>query len=464
MARQLLSSRKATDPQGDALAVLEFQSPTAALIATPVPRSAKSVTFWVGIGVIAIGAAAFVIKTDKVVTGSGSLISSDPTLQIQPLEASIVHSILVHPGEHVTKGQLLAELDPTFSSADMSADQAQVDNYTAEIDRLKAELGGQPYMPAKPDANTALQLQTFNELQAQYQAGVANFDQQIFSLQATLQQSEGDSRQYAERLALANNVESMRSQLQQMQVGSRLDSLAAADNRLAMAGQLADAEASGRKALSDIASIQAQRQAFIKQWFSGLAQQLQQAEISLAPAQQALTKDREIHQLVMLRAPSDAVVLNIASVSVGSVLSAGQQFLSLTPSGTSLDGVIDLNGKDSGYINVGDQVDVKLTTLPYMMYGDLRGKVDTISSNSFDPEQMQSGTVSDISGSGPGTGLFYRIHVKILENKLHNLPSGFVLLPGMPLEADVKIGKRTVAAYLMKRIMPAFTTGMREPN
>jgi hemolysin D len=463
MARQLLSSRKATDPQGDALAVLEFQSPTAALIATPVPRSARSVTLWVGVGVIAMGVAACVIKTDKVVTGEGSLVSIDPTLQLQPLETSVVHSLLVHAGEHVTKGQLLAELDPTFSSADMKADQEQVDNYTAQIDRLKAQLAGQSYIPQTSDTNTALQLQTYNELQAQYQAGVANFDQQIAALQATLQQSEDDTRQYEERLALASNVEAMRSQLQQMQVGSRLDSLAAADNRLAMAGDLADAEESAQKAVGDIASTQAQRQAFIKQWFSGLAQQLQQAEISLAPAQQALTKDREFHQLVMLRAPSDAVVLNVAGVSVGSVLQAGAPFLSLTPLGTSLEAEADLSGQDSGYVNVGDKVDVKLTTLPYLMYGDLKGTVESVSSNSFDPEQMQSGTVSDVSGNAP-TGLFYRVHVKILENKLHNVPDGFVLLPGMPLDADVKIGKRTIAAYMLRRVLPAFTTGMREPN
>jgi HlyD family secretion protein len=463
MARQLLSSRKATDPQGDALAVLEFQSPTAALIATPVPRSTRSVTLWVGFGVIAMMAAACVIKTDKIVTGQGSLASTDPTVQIQPLQTAIVHSILVHPGQLVHKGDLLAELDPTFSSADMQADQEQVESYTAQIDRLKAQLAGKPYVPATTNSQTALQLESYNELQAQYQAGVANFDQQIASLQAQLQQAQSDAEQYSQRLALANSVEAMRSQLQQMQVGSRLDSLAAADNRLSMAGNLADAVASARKAIGDIASTKAQRDAFIRQWFSNLAQQLQQAENQLAPAQQSLTKDGEVHQLVMLRAPSDAVVLNLSNASVGSVLQAGQQFLSLTPMGTPLQAVIDLNGTESGYVNVGDKVDVKLTTLPYLMYGDLKGTVESISSNSFDPEQVQQGSVSDVSGSAP-SGLFYRARIKILENKLHNLPAGFALMPGMPLQGDVNIGKRTVAAYLMKRVLPAFTGGMREPN
>jgi HlyD family secretion protein len=215
--------------------------------------------------------------------------------------------------------------------------------------------------------------------------------------------------------------------------------------------------------VGNIASTNAQREAFIQQWFSGLAQQLQQAEISLAPAQSALSKDREIHQLVLLRAPTDAVVLNLGNASVGSVLQAGQQFVSLTPLDKPLQVEVDLSGLDSGFVSPGDLVDIKLTTLPYIMYGELKGKVDSISSNSFNPEQVQQGTVSDISGTQPG-GLFYRVRVKIVENKLHDMPAGFSLAPGMPLDADIQVGKRTIMEYMLKRVLPALTTGMREPN
>jgi hemolysin D len=463
MARQLLSSHKATDPQGDALAVLEFQSPTSALIATPVPRSARSVSLWIGVAVISCIVASSVIKVDKVVSGQGKLASSQPTTLIQPLDTSIVRAIYVQPGQRVTKGQLLAELDPTFAAANLKADQEQVDSYTAQIERIRAQLTGKPYVPTESNPNTALQLETYNQLQAQYTAGVANFDQQIASLKAQLAQSESDIRQYAQRLELANNVEAMRQQLQKMQVGSRLDSLAAADNRLSMAGQLADAQASASKALGDIASIEAQRDTYIQQWYSNLSQQLQQAQNYLAPAQQSLTKDQRMHQLVMIKAPRDSIVLNIGQVSVGSVLSAGQQFISLTPLDTPLEADVDLSGRETGYVNVGDKVDLKLTSLPYLQYGALKGVVEYVSSDSFNPEQVQAGSVSDVAGALP-QGLFYRARIKIVQNELHNTPQGFELTPGMPLEADVKIGKRTIMEYMMKRVLPAFTNGMREPN
>ncbi|HTI02807.1 MAG TPA: HlyD family type I secretion periplasmic adaptor subunit [Acidisoma sp.] len=463
MARQLLSSRKATDPQGDALAVLEFQSPTGALIATPVPRSARSVTLWVGVSVIACLVAASVIKIDKVVTGQGKLVSSQPTNLIQPLDTSIVRNIFVHAGQIVHKGDLLAELDPTFAAANLKSDQEQVDSYTAQINRLEAQLANKPYVPQVANPHTALQLETYNQLQAQYGAGVANYDQQISSLEAQLGQAEADMRQYAERLKLANNVETMRQQLQKMQVGSRLDSLAAADNRLSMAGNLADAQASAKKALGDIASTEAQRDTYIQQWYSNLSQQLQQAQNYLAPAQQALTKDERMHQLVMIHAPTDGIVLNLGQASVGSVLQAGQQFISLTPMNTPLEVEVDLSGSDTGYVNVGDTVDVKLQTLPYIMYGDLKGVVESVSSDSFDPQQVQTGTVSDVAGTAP-TGLFYRARIKITDNQLHNTPQDFALTPGMPVDADVKVGKRTIMEYMMKRVLPAFSNGMREPN
>src|ERR1700710_831830 len=237
MARQLLSSPKGTDPQGNALAVLEFQSPTAALIATPIPRSARYISALVGTAVIGCLVAATVVKIDKVVTAQGKLVSTVPTQMMQPLQTSIVRDIYVRRGQIVHKGQLLAELDPTFAMADSHADQEQVDSYTAQIERLQAQIGNKPYVPSSANAQSELQLETYNQLQAQYLYGVKNFDQQIAGLQATYEHAQADINQYGKRLELAANVENMRNRLQQMQVGSRLDSLAAADNRLNMAGR-----------------------------------------------------------------------------------------------------------------------------------------------------------------------------------------------------------------------------------
>jgi HlyD family secretion protein len=40
---------------------------------------------------------------------------------------------------------------------------------------------------------------------------------------------------------------------------------------------------------------------------------------------------------------------------------------------------------------------------------------------------------------------------------LHDLPTGSRLTPGIPVQADIKVGERTVIQYLRSRVIPATT-------
>jgi HlyD family secretion protein len=47
--------------------------------------------------------------------------------------------------------------------------------------------------------------------------------------------------------------------------------------------------------------------------------------------------------------------------------------------------------------------------------------------------------------------------------QLHDLPDGARILPGMPVQADIKIGHRTVINFLMSRYMPPSSEAVRAP-
>ena len=49
---------------------------------------------------------------------------------------------------------------------------------------------------------------------------------------------------------------------------------------------------------------------------------------------------------------------------------------------------------------------------------------------------------------------FYRSRIAIDRVALHNVPVGFRLIPGMPVTADIKVGKRTVLQYLLGLMLP----------
>src|SRR5476651_1656222 len=122
--------------------ILEYQSPSTAIVNAPVPRVARGVSWVVGSMVLACFAAMAIIKVDKVVTAQGKVVARAATIVVQPLETAIVRSIEVREGQTVRAGQILARLDPTFAAADLESLKAQVAAYSAQVARLQAEIDG----------------------------------------------------------------------------------------------------------------------------------------------------------------------------------------------------------------------------------------------------------------------------------------------------------------------------------
>jgi hemolysin D len=58
---------------------------------------------------------------------------------------------------------------------------------------------------------------------------------------------------------------------------------------------------------------------------------------------------------------------------------------------------------------------------------------------------------------------FFRARIAITEVRLRNTPDGFAISPGMPVTADIQVGKRTVLQYLLGRVLPVTHQAMREP-
>jgi hemolysin D len=164
-------------------ALLEFQSPSAPYLAAEPVRGARSVAWILTLAVVSFFTAAGVVKIDKVVTGRGKVISEARTIVVQPLDTSIVRHIAVHEGQMVKKGELLAELDPTFAAADLGALRKRVASLSAEVDRLTAEAEGKPYTPALDTPETRLQAAMFAKRAAEKAFTLQNYQDKINSLE-----------------------------------------------------------------------------------------------------------------------------------------------------------------------------------------------------------------------------------------------------------------------------------------
>ncbi len=446
--------------------ILEFQSPSTAITNTPMPTFARMVSWIIFSLVVSCIVAAFLIEVDRVVTTPGRVVARAATIVVQPLETAIIRSIEVREGESVHAGQVLAQLDPTFAAADLGALAAQVAAYQAQVSRLQAELNNRPFAYSGLDPNLALQAAIFAQRQSEYNFKLENYQQKADSLASSLTRAKGDVSNYKDRLNYAKTVEQMRKELERLNVGSKLNTIGAMDNRVEVQRNLDSSEQVANMAQRDLSALLAERNGYVQSWHADIAEKLADATGKLSDARESLNKAQLRRQLVELRADRDATVLSVGRVSPGSVVSSGQQLFSLVPTDAPLEIEANIAGTDNGFVHVGDAVAIKFDTFPYTQYGMAHGIVRNVSPDSFtaqDEQRNPTGSMPIPTAGTPGAGIWYRSRITLDRVELRNVPPGFRLIPGMPVTADILVGQRSIMKYLLGRVVPLAQEGMREP-
>ena len=456
--------------------VLEYEPASQALMHAPVALLARRVSWMISALVLACLVIMAVYPISRVVSANGRVVSRSPTTVLQPLETSIVRSVDVHEGDVVHPGQLLAQLDPTITGSDEAQYLAQVRSYGAEVARAQAELAGRPYEPTATDPETLQQRALYAQRKAALDAQMSEFQQKIASLQQTAQRAETDMAGYKERLGIATDVAAMRKQLENLQVGSKLNTLSAEDTKLEMGRLLAYNDALARSSKNDLMAMLHEREYTMQKFNSDTSTELTDAMRKLSDSKEALVKAQLRSKLVEWRADKDATVQWVAKVSVGSVMQAGEQLMQLIPNNSQFAVDAKIPGDEIGFVRPGQQVRIKLETLYTNVYGFADGTVQSISPDSFvspdggttaAAQRNSNGLSSSLAGApaeqkDDGVG-YYRAKISIDKTEFRNLPPEFHFMPGMALTADIEVGKRTVMTYFLSRTIPVFSEAFREP-
>jgi HlyD family secretion protein len=453
--------------------VMEFFSPTQALIARPPKALANQVIMIIGLMVISLLFVLYYGNIDRIATGQGTVISLVPETVVQPLNPGVVKTIAVSAGDIVRKGQLLAQLDPTFAASDNTAAREQVDRYQTEVDRLTAEYHQVPYRPRELTAGALVQEGIYAQRAAAREAELRYYKGQIDAQRSLQAQADANVRQYAKETGVNLDVEKIRAKLEQDAVGSRLDTLAAVGARLETERFVLFNIEQAQNARQLTAALQGQLDNYNQQWFADTSQTLTDDEVQLASYRDQLEHAALNYKLVDLRAQEDSIVLSVAPVSPGSVMQTGQTFFTLVPINAPLEVDAQITADQTGFMQVGQEADIKFTSFPFSHFGEAIGSVRLISADSFLTQggsQANVGTPTGASGNSVFTGVsptdpyFYDVRVSIDRLNLRMMPSNFHITPGMSVQVDVKVGDHTLLDYMLERVMTVMNEGMREPN
>ena len=208
--RSVLPARPDPEPGRE---IRIFESETAELLEAPQPIQTRIMLFVLTGLFASLVLVAGTMRIDRVVTSSaGQIVTVEPTTVLGALDQSIIKTLDVREGQRVTKGQLLATLDPTFTTADVGALKAQVANLSAQIARAQAELAQKPFVTPPPTDKVtasyyAMQTEYHTQRKAQFDAQIRSYNEQIAQHKATLAKYQNDMARYGERARISKQIE-----------------------------------------------------------------------------------------------------------------------------------------------------------------------------------------------------------------------------------------------------------------
>ncbi|MBT6406457.1 MAG: HlyD family type I secretion periplasmic adaptor subunit [Rhodospirillaceae bacterium] len=405
---------------------------------------------------------------DTTVSARGKFTTKMPNVEVQSTSSAVVRRLLVKRGDVIEKGQLVVLLDSTAAKADLKGNTERLSAVMGRLKRLKLEqllIKSGEKIPVGHGLGS-LNLDILTKRLEQYRSKINSFASKIrkINMEISSAETEVSSAQETvnitqEQLRLKEQIEAARKKLYDSKHGSLLNYLQARDATLASRRSHFDsinavdgkiAALTAKKA--DRGSLLADRNEFVAKWSSGLSENLAGEEEAMTQLKQQGLKLEQNVKNVEVRSPAKGTVLDVPTVSEGSIVKEGDRLVTLVLVNQPLTLEVDVDPKNISDVKLNIPVSVKLDALPFQQYGDLKGKLVYISEDTY---------TESLSGD---KGAFYRGLVDIPTQQLASLPPKFSLTPGMLASADMKVGEKRIITYLANPILKGFSSAFSEPD
>lgn len=483
--KQVWSVRDQLDPPKRNQDEREFLPAHLELTETPLSAAPK----WTARLVIAFALIALLWaifgKLDIVAVAQGKTSLGGRSKTIQPLETAVVQRIHVKDGQLVKQGEVLIELAGIGSDSDYNRSldalcAAYLSKWRSETLLAAIDNNHSPRLSSfmeedKQDshdqaASIAIALPSSNSLKQQIMASIpqsAIIEAQTLVLNQYQAWTTKDQQLASVKEQRIAERAATQAQITKLAAMTKIEGQRAADYRELVAQDylakhsLLEQESKYIQAKNDLAS----QQSTVQQINQAIKQAederllntqtikrdtldiLRQANEQIGQLEPEVAKTEQRKQLMTLKAPVDGTVQQLATHTVGGVVTAAQPVMVIVPSEDKLEIEAIVPNKDIGFVQVGQEVVVKIESFPYTRYGYLTGKVKTVSFDAVQNEDL---------------GWVYIALISLDQDTLNIEGKPVRLDAGMNATAEIKTGKRSVISYLLSPLQTKVDESLRE--
>ena len=375
---------------------------------------------------------------------------------VQHLEGGIVKELLVHDGDTVKKGDPLIVLDDSQVGAEYEMNRSQLVAAKATEARLRAERDGKTTI----DFGDAIEPNTTRGQEAQFS------ETQIFNARrnsrmgeiAVLQERIG---QLNEQIKGLGNMIGTKNNLGKSYVGEigELRELLAQgfvdkqrmleqERKLdGLKSEIADHNSTITKTRLQINETQLQIVQLTKDFNSDVAKQLADTQTKVFDLQERTSAYKDRLSRIVIRAPDDGMVIGMTVHTVGGIVRAATPLLDIVPSISDLIVEVHVLPVDIDRIGVGKTAKIRFSAFNSATTPEIEGVVTQVSADRLTDER---------------TGApYYLARLRVTEDGEKKLGDR-KLVPGMPADALINTGSRTMLQYILQPARNAISESMIE--
>lgn len=389
----------------------------------------------------------------------GAVVVDSNVKKVQHPTGGVVGEVRAHDGDTVKAGDIVVRLDETVVKASLAIVVKTLNGLWARAARLEAEQRGLDKIKFPPqlldqandpDVRDVMASETKlfevrvngrTGQKAQLRERVTQLNEEIAGLTAQEQSKDKEIALVEKELIGVRQLYD-----QHLVQISRLTTLERDAARLN--GERAQYIASRAQAKGKITETELQIIQVDKDMVSEVSKDLRESNDKIGEfVERKVTAEDQLRR-IDIRAPQDGMVMQSTVHTVGGVITAGDAIMMIVPQADALSVEAKVNPQDIDKLQIGQKTLLRLSAFNQRTTPELNGVVTRVS--------------ADVTTDQRTGQAYYTIRVSMPPEEVARLGGENKIIPGMPVEAFVQTGDRTMFSYLMKPLSDQLMRSFRE--